>query len=464
MSIWKIVSGILSIVLCMFVLFQSCAAGLLNVMTSNGEVSGSAGVIVAVLLLVGGIVSIATRDAISNGGNIALIILFGIAAFIGYMLAGSYTDLTIWATWCLLCAVIAAMAIAADNVCSAWVFILIAFIGIVIGLGGIFINLGNSESDKDSTSKSNETSELDPQLIEKGLFDVTLNVPAEYIDEGITQEQLDRTVKEEKELKSATLNNDGSVTYVMSKSQHKKMMEEIKENLDNSLSEMVGNEEYPNFVAIEPNKDYTKFVVTIKSEEVGIVESFSVLAFYIYGGTYNAFNGTPAENICVQFVNEATGEVMQEANSKDMEDSTDSFDDESIGDISGNSATNTSGNLGNYYVEIKGAAFDVDYEGNSAIVITYSWTNNSEKTTSASSALSSRAFQDGVQIDHATLSSSNENFDADAEWRDIRPGTSYEVTCAFKTDNKTSPIEVEIYESFSLSDSVVSMVLDPSTL
>ena len=220
----------------MFVLFQSCAAGLLNVMTSNGEVSGSAGVIVAVLLLVGGIVSIATRDAISNGGNIALIILFGIAAFIGYMLAGSYTDLTIWATWCLLCAVIAAMAIAADNVCSAWVFILIAFIGIVIGLGGIFINLGNSESDKDSTSKSNETSELDPQLIEKGLFDVTLNVPAEYIDEGITQEQLDRTVKEEKELKSATLNNDGSVTYVMSKSQHKKMMEEIKENLDNSLS------------------------------------------------------------------------------------------------------------------------------------------------------------------------------------------------------------------------------------
>lgn len=152
MGIWKIVSGILSIVLCMFVLFQSCAAGLLNTMTSNGEVSGSAGVIVAILLLAGGIVSIASRNAISNGGNIALIVLFGIAALIGYMLAGSYTDLTIWATWCLICAVVAAMAIAADNVCSAWVYIVIAVIGLIIAVVGFGMNMG---SDKDEAKPSN---------------------------------------------------------------------------------------------------------------------------------------------------------------------------------------------------------------------------------------------------------------------------------------------------------------------
>ncbi len=60
MKIWKLVSGILSIVLFVFVSFQSCAAGLANSLEENGEISGSAGLIVAVLMLVGGIVSIVT--------------------------------------------------------------------------------------------------------------------------------------------------------------------------------------------------------------------------------------------------------------------------------------------------------------------------------------------------------------------------------------------------------------------
>ena len=87
MKIWKLVSGILSIVLFVFVSFQSCAAGLANSLEENGEISGSAGLIVAVLMLVGGIVSIVTRQSEKKGGNIALFILFGLAALIGF--AGS---------------------------------------------------------------------------------------------------------------------------------------------------------------------------------------------------------------------------------------------------------------------------------------------------------------------------------------------------------------------------------------
>ncbi len=106
MKTWKLVSGILSMVLFLVVSFQSCAAGLVNTLEENGEVSGSAGIMVAIMLLVGGIVSVATRKG-SKGGNIALIILYGIGALFGYTLAGNYGDLNIWATWCLICAVLA---------------------------------------------------------------------------------------------------------------------------------------------------------------------------------------------------------------------------------------------------------------------------------------------------------------------------------------------------------------------
>ena len=75
MKVWKLVSGILSMILFVLVAFQSCAAGVANALENNGEVSGSAGIIVAILMLAGGIVSVATRKSEKKGGNIALIIL-----------------------------------------------------------------------------------------------------------------------------------------------------------------------------------------------------------------------------------------------------------------------------------------------------------------------------------------------------------------------------------------------------
>ena len=107
MKVWKLVSGILSIILFVIVTFQSCAAGLSNTLEENGEVSGTAGVLVAAFMLAGGIVSIATRKSEKNGGNIALIILFGLAALIGFTNYGSLSDLAIWSGWCVINAVLA---------------------------------------------------------------------------------------------------------------------------------------------------------------------------------------------------------------------------------------------------------------------------------------------------------------------------------------------------------------------
>ncbi len=112
MKTWKLVSGILSIILFVFVAFQSCAAGISNALSENGEVSGSGGIIVAIMMLAGGIVSISTRKSDSKGGNIALIVLFGIGAFVGFTLAGSFADLNIWAAWCLINAILAVIAMA----------------------------------------------------------------------------------------------------------------------------------------------------------------------------------------------------------------------------------------------------------------------------------------------------------------------------------------------------------------
>ena len=110
MKVWKLVSGIFSIIFFCLVSFQSCAAGVSNALEESGE--GSVGIVVALLMLAGGIVSIATRKSEKNGGNIALIVLFGLAALMGFFLAGTFADLQIWAGWCLINVVLAVIALA----------------------------------------------------------------------------------------------------------------------------------------------------------------------------------------------------------------------------------------------------------------------------------------------------------------------------------------------------------------
>lgn len=103
MKTWKLVSGIISIVLSVFVVFQSMIAGLANAL----EVSGSAGLVVSICMLCGGIVSIVSRKNNSKGTNIALLILFSLATLTGFVLADNYSDLYIWSAWCLINAVLA---------------------------------------------------------------------------------------------------------------------------------------------------------------------------------------------------------------------------------------------------------------------------------------------------------------------------------------------------------------------
>ena len=102
MKTWKLVSGIISIVLSVFVVFQSMMAGLVNALEKSGQSSGSAGLIVSICMLCGGIISIVSRKNNSRGTNITLIILFGLATLTGFVPAQNYSDLYIWSSWYLI--------------------------------------------------------------------------------------------------------------------------------------------------------------------------------------------------------------------------------------------------------------------------------------------------------------------------------------------------------------------------
>lgn len=154
--------------------------------------------------------------------------------------------------------------------------------------------------------------------VDEGLFEVSVTVPAEFLDANKTQADYDAAAAEAG-YKSATLNEDGSVTYVMTKKQHRELLVQMAETIDSALTEMVGSNDYPNFVSISHNDNFTEFTVVSKSTSLDFNESFSVLAFYMYSGMYNAFAGEEIENCHIDFVNEASGQVFDSADSSEMQ-------------------------------------------------------------------------------------------------------------------------------------------------
>ena len=130
---------------------------------------------------------------------------------------------------------------------------------------------------------------------------------------------------------------------------------------------------------------------------------------------------------------------------------------------SSNEAMSGSGTLGDFDVAIKGASLTQDYDGNPAIVITYSWTNNSEETTSAMAAMMEKAFQDGVQLETAMILDSGV-YDSSAGMKDVRPGTTIDIQCAYVMTSETSIVEFELTEFFAFTNDMVTMDFDPAAL
>ncbi len=106
METTKLVLGILGLVFSIVIMFQSCAASVVNALDDNGDVGGFAGYLVAFLLIAGSIVMIATRNSTRKGGSIAALVILALAGIMAVTNAGVYKDLTLWGALCFIYAVV----------------------------------------------------------------------------------------------------------------------------------------------------------------------------------------------------------------------------------------------------------------------------------------------------------------------------------------------------------------------
>lgn len=146
---------------------------------------------------------------------------------------------------------------------------------------------------------------------DKGDSEVEVTMTSNFF-ENMSEEEIKENAENEG-FKDAEIHSDGSVTYTMSQSRHKELIEELKVSLDKSIDELSNSEDFPSIKKVKANDDYTKFDITVdKLAFESSMDMLGSLTVYIGSSYYHAFNGE-AENMQLEFryIDEETGEVFE---------------------------------------------------------------------------------------------------------------------------------------------------------
>lgn len=109
-----------------------------------------------------------------------------------------------------------------------------------------------------------------------------------------------------------------------------------------------------------------------------------------------------------------------------------------------------------YVVTIDGSTVTTDYEGKPAIIVDYTFTNNSDDATSFAVACSQKAFQNGVQLETAVVLDDLGN----GYLAEIKPGATTSARMAYSLADE-SDVTVEVKELISFDDTILAEATFP---
>lgn len=118
-----------------------------------------------------------------------------------------------------------------------------------------------------------------------------------------------------------------------------------------------------------------------------------------------------------------------------------------------------SGKLGDHEVTILDSVITKDYEGKPALVVNFTFKNNSDDAAMFSTAVSTIAYQSGVQLSSALIFDSSE-YDAENSLKNVQKGGTLNCQAAYILSSDTEPVTVEVSELFSFSNKKITKVFE----
>ena len=207
-----------------------------------------------------------------------------------------------------------------------WLVLAAAILGIVaLATRGDVANktgTANNAGDSNSAVAADATTKnADSIGVDENLITVEVTMPAAFFEDE-TPEEIQANAKEQGVI-SCTINEDGSVTYKMTKAKRREMLNGFKKAIDDTIQDFTsGGENAPSsYKSVSYNSKVTQFDVRVDraAYENSFFDSLYVMSFYMLGGYYQIFDGVPEDqvNVIVNFIDDSTGEIIETGSYQD---------------------------------------------------------------------------------------------------------------------------------------------------
>jgi hypothetical protein len=147
--------------------------------------------------------------------------------------------------------------------------------------------------------------------VDQGLLNVDVTVPKSFF-EGQTETEIVANA-EEAGYSKYVLNDDGSVTYTMSKARYDAGLKEIRDGIDQAIQEAVDASPEV-FSSITYDKSMTNFDVKVDraAYEGNFETAFIGFTLGFSGMFYQVFDGVPSDEqeVLINFIDSSTNEVF----------------------------------------------------------------------------------------------------------------------------------------------------------
>ncbi|WP_110928162.1 hypothetical protein [Bacillus massiliglaciei] len=149
--------------------------------------------------------------------------------------------------------------------------------------------------------------------VDKGLLNVEITLPASMFED----EDIDTVIADAKKdgVKEVTKNEDGSLTYKMSKAKHREMLKEVESSIQESIDDAKTSKDYVSIKDVTHNKSFSEFTLLVeKASYENSMDAFAAIGFGISGMMYQIYNGADEEKAKVKIYikDKATQETFDE--------------------------------------------------------------------------------------------------------------------------------------------------------
>ncbi|MGM9924946.1 MAG: hypothetical protein ACI35R_11940 [Bacillus sp. (in: firmicutes)] len=163
----------------------------------------------------------------------------------------------------------------------------------------------------DNEAKKEEKEENGAVAVDKGLLNVEVTLPASFF-EGEDLEEVAAQAKAEG-IKEVTVNKDGSITYKMSKAEHKKIMKEMGTNIQQTMEEMETGKDYASIKSIKANSSYDEFTIVVnKADYENSFDGIALFGLAMQSMMYQLFDGADPDDykVTIRLEDEETSKIF----------------------------------------------------------------------------------------------------------------------------------------------------------